>query len=141
MQTNIKERRKRCGLVGKSLTPCSTSPKCFLCPPQNFSAALSNFNRSRRGALSLLPRPPSPRPSPSGEGESFAACWVFVQQPSFVSFPPRTTSHRQQAIRHWNFPSASARYSLSPGERVRVRASVTQTWFQKTSQRGIQSGE
>ena len=62
-----------------------------------------------------LSGPPSPRPSPTGEGESFA-----------VSFENLRLDWRDDLPQN---PRARQGYSLSPGERVRVRASVEQLFF------------
>jgi hypothetical protein len=81
--------------------PSSTTPSRF---------ATDSNRKSNSVRKSVVERPPSPRPSPQGEGESFAAS---------LKYRATGLAGHTSACQKTNDGC-----SLSPGERVRVRASV-----------------
>src|SRR5437867_2364183 len=69
----------------------------------------------------MVERSPSPRPSPPGEGESDRRHWQIRTTPFFVR---KAKSKEAKTASGQTILGARHSCSLSPGERVRVRASL-----------------
>src|SRR5437899_10796960 len=83
----------------------------------------ATFSARGRKQSSLCFGPPSPRPSPPGEGEAFARP-EHSDIGRAVAAPQFFNAANVRTISAPGLPEACRRFSLSPGERAGVRASV-----------------
>ena len=72
-------------------------------------------------------RPPSPQPSPPGRGRNIRRTLPGSEAPLTLRLGPSPPGNWEANGELASLPETSARVSLSPGERVGVRAGVTHT--------------